>query len=97
MKNAHERKQAVLEALSRLMPPEAYAQGIVELTQAKDKRVRARGYELIAKLQGSIEEEGASHQVVVRFSSVLTGARVGKHQGLSGRQSEAKPDELGSG
>ena len=98
VKNARERRTAILEALEELIPPDEYARRLVELTRSKDKRVRARGLELIAKLQGTVEDEGGPGQrVVVSFGSVLTGSRVEKHQGLSGRQEGDAPKELGSG
>lgn len=89
--DAKRRKMAILEALAEAMPPEEYARQLVELTQSKDQRVKTRALELIGKLQGTVEDEEAGRQVVVAFSSVLTGQAVARHHGGTGHQ-EALPD-----
>lgn len=98
VKSSRTQRKAVLEALEALVPPEEYAAHLAGLLKSRDQRVRARALELIAKLQGVIADQGSDgHRVVVAFGSVLTGQQVDKHQGLSGRQDDKPPEELGSG
>ena len=98
VRTARQQRKAVLEALEALVPPETYAETLAGLLKSKDQRVRARALELLAKLQGTIADTGSEgHRVVVAFGSVLTGQQVDKHQGLSGRQTDQTPEELGEG
>lgn len=97
MRNAQQQRKAILEALEELVPAEKYATTLAELLDSKDQRVKARGLELLAKLQGTIADSGGDGmRVVVAFGSVLTGQAVAKHQGLSGVQDDATPDLPGA-
>ena len=88
-------QQEVADALPRLMPPEAYATALVDLTKSHDKRVQARALELIAKLRGLVEEQPRGTLAVVAFRSVLTGKTVARHQGGDARQEQEEgPDPL---
>lgn len=93
VKDAKTRKQEVAEALAQLMPPADYARAVVELTKSHDTRVRARGLELLAKLQGLVEDAPASGGAVVAFRTVLSGQEVGHHAGGDGRQTQGEGTE----
>ena len=94
LKDAKSRKVEVAEALAALMPPAEYARAVVELTKSHDTRVRARGLELLAKLQGLVEDTPASGGAVVAFRTVLSGQQVERHQGGDGHQSrDEEPSE----
>ncbi len=83
--DANERRESILACLAERMPPEAYAQELIDLTKSKDRRVRIRALELISKLQGAIDD-GQPRAVVVAFSSMLTGRSVSPHAGGSGQE-----------